>query len=156
MGYEDYFGVTFTSWGMIFYLLPNPPLSFTIESINIRNCNCRFIDRPGERISVPAFASSREEPSQDDKMLIVESPDLSAFPNPVKDITTIKYLLKEAAVVNVVLHDISGQVLQSFAKNRQDIGEYSQNIDLSSYPVGMYHVVIQYGDQYKALQVVKQ
>lgn len=156
VGYTDYYGITFTSWGMIVYLTPNTGgVSFEIDKITITNCNCNFENRPGERpgngIAVLArTADEANEIMDNDKLQI------KAFPNPTENEANLNYTLETAAEINISLHETTGKVLQTIVDQRQEKGNYNQYIDLSSYPPGIYHIVLNIGDQYQALRLVKQ
>jgi len=80
------------------------------------------------------------------------------YPNPLRDVATIKYELQETSMVNIYLLDINGKLLQTlFESNLQGEGDYQQNIDLSSLNSGLYIVVFQSksGIESRKISVVK-
>lgn len=70
----------------------------------------------------------------------IPKPDFDAtnYPNPFTDNTTLRYTLKEADDVNVVIYDVQGRVVREIDVDKQKAGTHEINIDGSSYAPGLY------------------
>lgn len=82
--------------------------------------------------------------------------DAVTFPNPFTSNTNLKYSLKEAEDVNIVLYDLQGRVLQEFDQGKQSAGTYELNLDGSMYAPGMYIAIITGNEGSQAIQLTKQ
>ena len=80
--------------------------------------------------------------------------DIQYYPNPVREELFVKWTLPENKFVERIdLYSISGQLLTSI-KNLSKVN--STSIHFSSYPEGMYDLVLLYSDrEQKTLKVIK-
>jgi hypothetical protein len=66
----------------------------------------------------------------------------SVYPNPTAGSTTVKYTLKNASDVKVVITDLTGKLISEIKNNAVSAGEQTLNFDASSYSNGVYYVTI--------------
>jgi len=67
------------------------------------------------------------------------------IPNPFNPITTIKYNLKQAEQVTLIIYDILGQKVKVLLDKRQKAGRYKINFDATGLANGMYFYRIKAG-----------
>ena len=63
--------------------------------------------------------------------------ELSVFPNPFKTILNIYYSFEHDLDLDISVYDITGKKVLNFAQN---YGQGTQQLDLSSYPRGVYFI----------------
>jgi hypothetical protein len=73
-----------------------------------------------------------------------------AFPNPTNNVVTVSLSLNTPQYFNLYLSNSLGQVLQTFNLNAE--GKTEKNIDLSSYPSGIYFIYLK---SEKIIDVIK-
>lgn len=71
---------------------------------------------------------------------VFELSQLSVFPNPSGQFTTISYFLKKSKYVEVVLTDIKGAHVKTLFSGEQHAGPQSQILDLGENPKGVYFI----------------
>lgn len=69
--------------------------------------------------------------------------ELTVFPNPAKEMTTVKYELStDAKSVNLILTNLNGQVVKNLTYNNLSKGEQAVQIDISNLEKGQYFYTI--------------
>jgi flagellar hook assembly protein FlgD len=76
------------------------------------------------------------------------NPDISVFPNPFSEFSTLSYTVKKAGLVYAAIYDINGKVIKNLFNDFQSDGEYSlkwngndnQDLKVSN---GVYYVTFQ-------------
>lgn len=68
------------------------------------------------------------------------------YPNPFNPITTITFQLPEAAMVNVSIYNISGQLVETLVNERKNTGYHSVVWDASGIGSGVYFYKITTGE----------
>ncbi|MEM9824112.1 MAG: T9SS type A sorting domain-containing protein, partial [Bacteroidota bacterium] len=156
---HDHYGITFGSSGMFVYLTPGASsVEFEIDKVTIKNCNCKFNTRPGEGPGKKISATGRSDYNRQSSEHRIAKVNFDAItlPNPVQDRANFVYQLDIASNTTINLYDPFGKTLKTILDDQLlEPGEYTHEIDFSAYPSGIYHMVIQIGDQYKALKIVK-
>lgn len=66
--------------------------------------------------------------------------EINVYPNPVRDNTTIKYLLRENSNVSIELVSITGKIIFENSNTNETIGEQEYNLFLNTIPNGLYFV----------------
>jgi hypothetical protein len=99
----------------------------------------------------PATKSAIEE----EEVTGTISEEVVAAPNPVVDVTTISYGLTADADVTVKVFDITGSVVATLVKERQEAGSHSCTWDATSASAGTYFVQVIYGQTVKTAKLVK-
>gem|GEM_PF-6052266 len=70
--------------------------------------------------------------------------NLTAYPNPFTETTTIQYSLPERTSITVSLFDLNGRAIAQVAKEEtQDAGTYEYRFDANQLAAGMYYIVLQ-------------
>ena len=64
--------------------------------------------------------------------------ELSNYPNPAQDMTTIDYLVAENGHVVVTLTDASGRLLDKLVDGNQATGHYKVEVNVSTLQSGIY------------------
>jgi len=75
-----------------------------------------------------------------------EAITMSVYPNPVTDITTIRYQMPDAGYRMMELFTISGMKVMSFASEYISQGEHELAIDVNDLPTGVYFIRLQSGN----------
>lgn len=85
--------------------------------------------------------------------IIIED-TISYYPNPVKEELNLSWKLANSnVVVEVQVYGINGQLLKAFANLKSN---NSQIISFQQYPVGVYLIVLNYGDGgQKTIKIIK-
>ncbi len=79
------------------------------------------------------------------------------YPNPIKDIATLEYLLEKPEILTIQLTDLNGQLLKTYLQNKpQKADTYQQQIDLPiDLPTGMYFIRLSSPNGETMIKVVK-
>jgi hypothetical protein len=80
----------------------------------------------------------------------------SIHPNPFKDQLQIEYQLSKASHIFVELRNASGQLLQTKQYGFQEAGQYTQTIDASHLPNGLYFGLLYIDETLKKFPLIKQ
>ncbi len=81
---------------------------------------------------------------------------LMVRPNPANDIAELSYGLKETSSVGLEIRNTIGECIFRQTKERLPAGSYSQSIDLSTYPQGIYFVTVYVDGVPQTKKVIKQ
>ncbi|NNC85874.1 MAG: T9SS type A sorting domain-containing protein, partial [Bacteroidia bacterium] len=73
--------------------------------------------------------------------------NLTAYPNPFEDQTTINYELTSSSTVSLAVYDIVGNKLEEIVTEKQSAGEYSYKWDAENYSSGIYFISLQVNDK---------
>lgn len=65
------------------------------------------------------------------------------FPNPVSEVTTVKFSLSKEEKITLKVLDISGKIVLQRATERFPAGQHSQPIDLGNLPAGTYGILME-------------
>ncbi len=65
---------------------------------------------------------------------------LDISPNPANNSTTLNYALKDNSKVNITLYNLIGQQVDLIFSGTKSLGEYSDVINLTNYPKGIYMI----------------
>ncbi|MEI7982604.1 MAG: M20/M25/M40 family metallo-hydrolase, partial [Bacteroidota bacterium] len=68
---------------------------------------------------------------------------VNIYPNPVKDDLTLTVTLSEPYRVKITLSSIRGQLLNTLTDQNFDQGTHQLQFDMSSFPFGLYQIVVQ-------------
>ncbi|MEZ4887599.1 MAG: SdrD B-like domain-containing protein [Chitinophagales bacterium] len=80
---------------------------------------------------------------------------VEVMPVPTRDIVNLTFTSKEDAEVQGTLHDVSGKVLASFKVDAKG-GLNTIKVDVSRYPIGVYLLTINNGNQLLSTKVIKE
>lgn len=75
---------------------------------------------------------------EDDENL-VETVNLSAYPNPFNPSTNISYTLDKASVTQLKIYSVNGSLVKDFGEKQQSAGSYKVNFDASEMAAGVYY-----------------
>ncbi|OFY24282.1 MAG: hypothetical protein A2W98_15475 [Bacteroidetes bacterium GWF2_33_38] len=92
---------------------------------------------------------------KEDAKYVLQNWELLAMPNPTKNETTVRYVLKKDSRVNITIYDILGKKVAEVLDDNQISGIYNQRIDLSVLPEGIYVCVFQNNEERKRVNLVK-
>jgi hypothetical protein len=82
--------------------------------------------------------------------------NLRSFPNPVKNITSIKYSVDAPSQVKIAAFDIQGKLIKVLIDKKQEQGTFETNFDLSNLAQGTYLIAAFKNGQIKqTIKVVK-
>lgn len=99
-----------------------------------------------------------EQAPQGFNSLGMSSPEmnLNSFPNPVKNITTIKYSVDVASQVKIAAYDMQGKLVRLLVNQSQEAGTYNVDFDLGTLAQGTYLVAaVKNGEVKQTIKVVK-
>ena len=77
------------------------------------------------------------------------------FPNPFNPTTRIKYSVKEPCPVNLVVYNLTGQIVRELVNSFQQPGNYSITLNMQRIPSGIYLYRIRMGDFQAVKKMVK-
>ncbi|MBN1781128.1 T9SS type A sorting domain-containing protein [bacterium] len=77
------------------------------------------------------------------------------YPNPFNPSTQIEYVVKEPCKVNLVVYNVTGQVIMELVNSYQQPKKYSIKIDMQDIPSGIYFYKIHMGDFQAVKKMVK-
>jgi len=66
----------------------------------------------------------------------------SPYPNPFNPVTNIIYVLPEHINIQIIVYDLSGKQIEILINESQTPGYHSVNWDASSYPSGIYFIMM--------------
>jgi hypothetical protein len=82
--------------------------------------------------------------------------NLRSFPNPVKNITSIKYSVDATSQVKIAAFDIQGKLIKILVDKKQEQGMFETNFDLSTLAQGTYLIAAFKNGQVKqTIKIVK-
>lgn len=95
---------------------------------------------------------------------IIQQPDshfislsLTAHPNPFNETFTLRYELPSDGQVSIILLDMMGRpIMQVQQTQAMKAGAQEITVDANGLAAGLYHVVLQAGDQRETVKIVKQ
>ena len=82
-------------------------------------------------------------------------PTVTTYPNPITGTVTVSGQSASLQQPIVQLSSIAGQVLQTFNPVLDNNNHFTQTIDLSNLPTGIYMVIIQDDEVYRCMKVIK-
>ena len=87
--------------------------------------------------------------------------DISVYPNPCTDITRLRFTTHDSQftthdsrLMSIDLYSISGRKIRELANENQMSGEYEIEVDVSDFPVGVYFIQMQAGDNLRMTKLV--
>ncbi len=114
-----------------------------------RNGNILFTIDDG--MDVP---SSRDNISYENLKTSETAVRLSGYPNPFNPATKISYTLRENSDVSLKIFDTSGKMIRELHKGVKQAGEHSADFNAAELPSGIYHAVLQAGNEIAAARLV--
>lgn len=75
------------------------------------------------------------------------------FPNPVKDLTTLAYSLREDGKISLAIFDLAGKKVMTLADGTENKGTHSLTADLSALAPGFYTCRLTAGNEYSAIKI---
>jgi len=78
----------------------------------------------------------------------------SVYPNPFNDLTTLRYTLPSAGVVELTVYDVQGRALLQNRDIRSAGGTVTRVLDFGDYPAGLYFLRMQYGGKVEYRKLV--
>lgn len=80
---------------------------------------------------------------------------VNIFPNPTKDITNLAFNVSESDNIVLSLFNINGQQIKIIDQGKKTKGTYSYQIDLSTYPIGIYVLTLQTSKRKYSQKIIK-
>lgn len=99
---------------------------------------------------------SQQEETMENDFLINKKIYVRIAPNPLTDITTLKYYLTSENSVQVTILDVNGQQIQQLPAQQKSVGTHTQQLDLSQQTSGIYMVEIRIGKERLYQRIVLQ
>jgi hypothetical protein len=116
----------------------------TKDSINVTSANYNFNLLPGEyhvytsrNLNATGLSTSIKDGES-----VKNSNLFFNYPNPVKDITTFSYFVKQAANVSLKLYDITGREIDSLVDQRESAGLHEIKWDRNKVLINGLQVII--------------
>lgn len=106
--------------------------------------------KPGFEAKAGAIFTGHIEPVSDSQL------QLTAFPNPYDQSTTVSFELPESGLVNLNMVDIQGQVVSQLLTNGQlTAGQHKMEWNGSKLPAGVYMLTLQIKQQKVTSRIIK-
>ncbi len=113
------------------------------------------VSRHGVNQIKPEEANSQSNKKSSTVENINEKLEISVFPNPFIDETTISYEIKETAKVQINIYSLSGALVKSIINEQKSEGKQNTKINISEFSQGVYLVRLQIGNSVSTKQIVK-
>ncbi|MEP6513703.1 MAG: T9SS type A sorting domain-containing protein [Parafilimonas sp.] len=91
---------------------------------------------PQSNITILNRYSSRQSNS------VIAASDISIYPNPAKEKSTLYFKLQKTSHVNVEIYDMSGKKMQTLINDNMQQGEHIVQLNTSAFAAGTYNVRI--------------
>jgi len=88
-------------------------------------------------------------------LIINDDYDINLYPNPTKDIISVKYNIKKASFVQLDLMDVNGKLVKHFYSGNKSQGMHSYELDASGLSSGIYLVKLKMGSTVVYHKIVK-
>jgi hypothetical protein len=98
---------------------------------------------------IPTIVGMNENPDN------IALPEISGYPNPFRDQTTIRYKIPADCFVKVVICNIYGEEIRTLVEKYQQTGCYTVNFSEAQLPAGFYLCRISAGSQTGTSRLVK-
>ena len=85
-----------------------------------------------------------------------EKIQLSAFPNPAQQMTSLQLTLNQASDIRIECMNLAGQMVNSLQAGHYTAGQHSINYDLANLPQGVYMLRVYTEEGAASLRVVKE
>lgn len=82
--------------------------------------------------------SGDSDDEKDKKWTSKQTLDIAAYPNPFNPTTSLKFTLKESAMVNIQVYDIMGRLVQTLTNTQWQSGVHTVSFDASKLASGLY------------------
>ena len=118
------------------------------------NCTCDAIGQTGS----PNPSVTGGEFIQKNSTIGTAAPELfiSTFPNPSKDVSTVKYKVDVASQVRIVLYDAQGKALQVLVDKKHEAGVYTVQANTRGLANGTYVILAtRNGDVKQSINLIK-
>lgn len=79
---------------------------------------------------------------------------LSVFPNPSREFSVFSVYLSNTSVINLSIFDLLGNSVKTIVDEKRDKGEYTQTINISDLPNGVYTVLLRTNDELMTTKLV--
>jgi len=86
---------------------------------------------------------------------IINGKRFSIFPNPANDHLTIQLSLEKPEPLHITVLNVTGQQMAIIADGQPKTGEYQAEIDISTWPVGVYFCRVQAGSDVASGRIIK-
>ena len=80
---------------------------------------------------------------------------VNIFPNPTSGITNLTFNVSESDNIILSLFNINGQLIKSIDQGQKTKGTYSYQIDLSTFPSGVYVLTLQTNKKKYSQKIIK-
>jgi PKD repeat protein len=131
----------------------NFPLGVAFSDINNSEQNTRYICA-----TLTPLEDNFVETEKDDNIFCLNLEEsffsLPPFPNPVQGLLQISLILPDAEGVNVVMATVNGDILQNYTFPDVQAGLNTLQLDVSTFPTGVYLLQIRYQGRPNAYRVV--
>lgn len=124
--------------GWYVYTIPNASCSNIIFSNNGANqtadlsrCNEGWYNNAAWSNAASRSGTREEEAGSD-------SDELSSYPNPVSNLLTIRYALRERSSVKLAIYNVQGIAQKLLDEGEKDAGVREAMVDVSAFPDGLY------------------
>ncbi len=79
---------------------------------------------------------------------------LQVYPNPIHKQCNIKYILPQAANINISMFDVAGRLIKEIINENQNVGIYHKVFDMKDLPQGIYFITLNTDDYSDAKKVI--
>jgi endoglucanase len=103
-----------------------------------------------------AAALEEEKKAEDSKETLSQKIDLSTYPNPFNDNSTISLSLSKSTTVVLAVYNFSGKLVTTLKSGKLDAGRHTFTLSGKNLPQGIYNVKLTYGEKAITKKIVKQ
>ena len=119
--------------------------------INQSAMNGKYLDIPtmGEYLELLSLSSGSDDINFPIRLKV------NIFPNPTSGFTNLAFNVSESDSIILSLYNLNGQLLKSIDQGQEKKGTYSYQIDLSTFPSGVYVLTLQTNKRKCAQKIIK-
>ena len=101
-------------------------------------------------ISIETDTTDLQPIKESESLLTNRTLSLGVYPNPTVNLAEVKYSLHQSGPLLVTIFNLAGQEMLPLVNDQNvDAGQYTHNIDVASWPSGVYLVVLVSGTEQK-------
>jgi len=134
--------------------IPSPPISYSSLVSSFCADNTQYKANHSASKTANYYASNSSTTSNS---FYVDQEDMEIYPNPVYEVSKIRYVLMEGNEVNIFITDILGNKVLDLVKSYQSKGRYEMDLSVADLQDGIYLCTMETGNKVitKRISVIK-
>jgi photosystem II stability/assembly factor-like uncharacterized protein len=131
------------------------PFAGELSSIMFVNTNTGWAIGPNNTFMKTSDGGITSLNGKDEIVKVPETFDvMQNYPNPFNPSTTIRYSLKESAIVKIRIFNMAGELLRNNEEGFKQTGTHQFTFDANGFPSGVYIAVVEAGNMRKSIKML--